>query len=465
MTDLQAISRMTNRKLPCPGARQHNCGMSLSILSNAMTFLTIITLTVIWNIDFSSAFHFPSHLHYHHGRQQIHESLTFMSGWVQDENSEWEWEEDDPNYVEPRVTVSTTAIDTAPFDGIEAARMEDLKATATPTLPSGSFKPKQSLGQNFLKDGNTVNKIVKTFLQNAQQKEDGLKIRRAVELGPGAGALTDQLVSLMRQNYREDLQCIEIDSRSVELLSEKHEGLRIHHLDVLQADYVSMSEEEGGPLNVIGNLPYYITSQILFALCDASHFNAVRSATVTMQWEVAQRIVAPTCCKDYGILSVVFQLYADCNLHFKIPPTVFYPKPKVDSALVGLHFVGPQKLRERLDGVKPLKLRRVVTTAFRQRRKTVRNGLKKMILSEICHGDKELLAKVFADDPQTTKDISLRSDWTTKRPEELSSADFVQLTKWLYSFQQHDGENRESVAEISNTLGKKVWRKMKHGVN
>ena len=83
---------------------------------------------------------------------------------------------------------------------------------------------------------------------------------------------------------------------------------------------------------VIGNLPYYITSQILFALADASHFGAVYCATVTMQWEVGQRMVAPTSTKDYGILSVVFQLYADVNCHFKIPPTVFYPKPKVDSA-------------------------------------------------------------------------------------------------------------------------------------
>uniref|UniRef100_A0A7S2RTN6 rRNA adenine N(6)-methyltransferase n=1 Tax=Eucampia antarctica TaxID=49252 RepID=A0A7S2RTN6_9STRA len=227
-----------------------------------------------------------------------------------------------------------------------------------------------------------------------------------------------------------------------------------------------MAEEEGGPLNVIGNLPYYITSQILFALCDASHFNAVRSATVTMQWEVAQRIVAPTSCKAYGILSVVFQLYADCTLHFKIPPTVFYPKPKVDSALVGLHFVGPQKLRERLDGVKPTHLRRIVTTAFKQRRKTVRNGLKKMIVSDICLGDKELAAQVFDIDPQTIEGFSLRSDWATKRPEELTSQDFVQLTKWLYSFQQQGIDNGDdNTPETTTTLGRKVWRKMKHGTN
>ena len=71
------------------------------------------------------------------------------------------------------------------------------------------------------------------------------------------------------------------------------------------------------------------TPQILFALADASHFGAVHSATVTMQWEVAQRMVAKPCTKDYGILSVIFQLYAEMKLHFEIPPTVFYLQPKV----------------------------------------------------------------------------------------------------------------------------------------
>eukprot|EP00985_Skeletonema_marinoi_P019371 scaffold11077_cov66-Skeletonema_marinoi.AAC.1 len=100
-----------------------------------------------------------------------------------------------------------------------------------------------------------------------------------------------------------------------------------------------------------------------------------------MQWEVGKRIVAPTRCKDYGILSVVFQLYADCKIHFKIPPTVFYPQPKVDSALIGLHFLGPGQLRRRLAGVSPAHLRTVVTATFQQRRKTVRNGLKQLALT------------------------------------------------------------------------------------
>ena len=230
-------------------------------------------------------------------------------GWTQRSDGEWEWKEDDPDYQPPGSQTVTLA-----------------EASAPPKLPSGSYKPKQSLGQNYLRDGNTVAKIIKAFHQDATRDRP---IQKIVELGPGAGALTDKLI----ETYGADtLQCIEIDERSVEILRQKHPQLRVRHDDVLQVDYPAMANEEGQPLVVIGNLPYYITSQILFALADASHFGAVSCATVTMQWEVGQRMVAPTCTKDYGILSVVFQLYADVHCHFKIPPTVFYPKPKVDSA-------------------------------------------------------------------------------------------------------------------------------------
>jgi len=204
-------------------------------------------------------------------------SSSMRWGWVQADDGEWEWEEDDPNYEPP---VSTTTI-------------QPEESSATPTLPSGSFRPKQSLGQNFLKDGNTVAKMLRAFHKDATRtrQQDPQVI---VELGPGAGALTDPLV----KTYGTDvLQCIEVDPRSVELLQEKHPSLTVHHEDVLQVDYPKMADQQGQPLIVVGNLPYYITSQILFALADASHSGAVDCATVTMQWEVAQRMVAPTRCK------------------------------------------------------------------------------------------------------------------------------------------------------------------------
>eukprot|EP00584_Thalassiosira_punctigera_P000114 CAMPEP_0172533024 /NCGR_PEP_ID=MMETSP1067-20121228/5864_1 /TAXON_ID=265564 ORGANISM="Thalassiosira punctigera, Strain Tpunct2005C2" /NCGR_SAMPLE_ID=MMETSP1067 /ASSEMBLY_ACC=CAM_ASM_000444 /LENGTH=461 /DNA_ID=CAMNT_0013317609 /DNA_START=71 /DNA_END=1456 /DNA_ORIENTATION=+ len=398
---------------------------------------------------------------------------TSFGGWVQGSDGEWAWEEDDPT--------SSAAIATC------ALTSESIDAQATPTLPAGQFRPKQSLGQNYLRDGNTVAKIVKAFVRDAtttlrvtkgggedveggDNKDLNRNDLRAVELGPGAGALTDVLLPALGPD---NLQCIEIDDRSVELLNDKHPTLRVRHEDVLQVDYPALADEEGGPLSIIGNLPYYITSQILFALADASHTDSVRSATVTMQWEVGRRIVAPTRTKDYGILSVVFQLYADCSIHFKIPPTVFYPQPKVDSALIGLHFLGPARLRTRLAGVDPSNLRGVVTSTFQQRRKTVRNGLKPLAMT-VFGGDKERV-KEFLDGgpsplPRSVVEAraagdefalaqALPDDWAKKRPEELTPGQFVEITRMLYGPSDSKGGVNES--QLSN----KVWRKLKHGTN
>uniref|UniRef100_A0A7S4ACG0 rRNA adenine N(6)-methyltransferase n=1 Tax=Pseudo-nitzschia australis TaxID=44445 RepID=A0A7S4ACG0_9STRA len=384
-------------------------------------------------------------------------SRTARYGWVQLSDGEWEWEEDDPNFVPPPA-VEIPVVATA----------SSIEATATPQLPSGKLKPKQSLGQNFLRDGNTVAKMIKAFHEDATQRGDrsGKPLTSIVELGPGAGALTDRLV----EKYGTDvLQCIEVDPRAIEILAERYPSLVVHHQDVLQVSYPEMAEEQGEPLVVFGNLPYYITSQILFALADASHYGAVDCATVTMQWEVGQRMVAPTSCKDYGILSVVFQTYADVRCHFKIPPTVFYPQPKVDSALLGLHFLGPAKLRQRLAGVRPRDFRMVVTTAFRQRRKTIRNTLKKLPGIE-----KEILMEMIDSPPLPLPDTvvaareqgdkfalaqELPADWMKKRPEELTPGQFVEVTRLMYG----DTIGEEGGNESGDELGRKVWRKLKHG--
>ncbi|GKY98681.1 hypothetical protein MPSEU_000824400 [Mayamaea pseudoterrestris] len=375
--------------------------------------------------------------------------LSRLNGWVQRDNDEWEWQEDDPNYAASVATVLLSA------------------PSATPKLPAGSYKPKQSLGQNYLQDANTVAKILRAFHKDATRHQ--ASVEHVVELGPGAGALTDKLV----ETYGADkLHCLEIDERSVDLLRNKHPGLRVDHQDVMQTDYPALAQNVNHPLVVIGNLPYYITSQILFSLADASHFGAISSATVTMQWEVAQRMVAKTCTKDYGILSVVFQLYAQVKCHFKIPPTVFYPKPKVDSALVGLHFLTPSQLKQRLAGVSPSHLRRVVNMSFQQRRKTVRNSLRKLSL-EICQGDADAASALLDSAPlprpksvQTAmengdafaKTQLLPDDWASMRPEQLTPGQFVELTRLLFGpHVESDGDNIK--------LGSKVWRKLKHGAN
>jgi 16S rRNA (adenine1518-N6/adenine1519-N6)-dimethyltransferase len=390
-------------------------------------------------------------------------SRSSLFGWVQQVEGEWEWEEDAGG------AVITKALGSPASAGIEVAQ-----ATAAPKLPQGSFRPKQSLGQNFLQDGNTVRRIVTAFASDIDQTRIEGESIRAVELGPGAGAITGNLVETFGLD---DLQCIEIDPRAVELLGKSQPGLRVTHMDVLQVDYDQMAKGEGGPLFVVGNLPYYITSQILFALADASHNGAVRSATVTMQWEVAQRIVAPNHCKDYGILSVVFQLYCEsCNLHFKIPPTVFYPRPKVDSALIGLHFCSPSELRRRFGGITPMQLRRVLASIFQQRRKTIRNSLRKLVTQEICQGDKEAAARILnsapagAPDPDTAlsnndddEEGPLPANWADLRPEQITPRQFVQITQHVFNNEQSVAGPSSSSPPITSELGHKVWRKMKHG--
>jgi ribosomal RNA small subunit methyltransferase A len=389
--------------------------------------------------------------------QQSSTIRSRLFGWEQ-RGDGWEWIEDDPGYASTSPSMVTTTM---------------IAASATPQLPSGQYKPKQSLGQNYLKDPNTVAKIIRAFDTDAKQGggdpnhnyEPQQRVNRIIELGPGAGALTDKLVETYGANV---LHCIEIDDRSVEILSNKHPDLSIDHADVLQVDYPSLAEQYQQPLVIVGNLPYYITSQILFALADAAHVGAVRCATVTMQYEVAQRMVASPSTKEYGILSVVFQIYAQTRLHFKIPPTVFYPQPKVHSALVGLHFLTPAQLRQRLAGVRPVDLRRVVTATFQQRRKTIRNSLKKLCLE--IHGDtrmQEILNSEPLPLPVMIQEAAragdafagqqiLPRDWASKRAEELTPAQFIELTRLIFGSTTSDNEE---------SLGKKTWRKLKHGMN
>jgi len=205
------------------------------------------------------------------------------------------------------------------------------------TLPAGEFRPKQSLGQNYLSDQNYVLKICDAFQDDSEEGS------RVVEIGPGMGALTRVLVDRYPR-----MKAVEIDQRAVAFLNDKLPQLDVIREDVLQFDWPQCAAEKGGTLSVIANLPYYITSQVLFSLAD-SH-KAIDKAVVTMQLEVAERITAPPRTKQYGIPSVVFQLYGRTKLNFKIPPNVFYPVPKVDSGLVTIDFTKPHPDLNTVDG-------------------------------------------------------------------------------------------------------------------
>ncbi len=221
--------------------------------------------------------------------------------------------------------------------------------------PMKGIRPKKRLGQHFLQDPNTIRRIA-----DAVEAPPDAPV---VEIGPGTGALT----AVLAERY-EHLTAIEVDERAVVHLRETMPGLDVRQRDVLEVDWAALAEEKGEALWVVGNLPYYITSPILFSLLDARAH--LRRAVVMMQKEVAERLVAVPRTKAYGILSVQTQLLARPSLLFEVSRHVFFPKPDVTSAVVALD------LPEGELGVPVGELRRVVRAAFGQRRKTLRNSLK-----------------------------------------------------------------------------------------
>lgn len=220
-----------------------------------------------------------------------------------------------------------------------------------------SFKTKKSLGQHFLTDKNIILKIL-----NAVEAEEG---DRVIEIGPGTGALTKWLVE-----KHDDVHAIEVDQRAVLVLKQELQGLTIHEKDVLKVEWPELISPTGKTY-VIGNLPYYITSPILFSLLEfREHFS---EAILMMQKEVAQRLVAVPSTKDYGILSVQTQLMSTPELLFDVSPNSFSPPPKVMSSVIRLKFDKPKM------NCSDKTLKQVVRTAFNQRRKKLSNALKPVL--------------------------------------------------------------------------------------
>jgi len=253
------------------------------------------------------------------------------------------------------------------------------------------LKPIKRLGQNFLQDPNTIRRIVDAL---GAGPDDAV-----VEIGPGAGALT----GLLSEKYP-NFAAVEIDDRAADLLEEELPGTRIIRQDILETDWADLAATLNAErLFVIGNLPYYITSQIIFSLLDAAPL--IGEAVIMMQYEVAERLVAEPRTKSYGILSVVVQLAGSVEILFPVSRNVFYPKPDVRSAMVKIRLPEePPAVRD------PQFLRMLVRTAFNQRRKTLRNSL----------------SRILTDDMP-----ALPADLSGRRAEELTPDDFVALADYL----------------------------------
>jgi 16S rRNA (adenine1518-N6/adenine1519-N6)-dimethyltransferase len=220
---------------------------------------------------------------------------------------------------------------------------------------SKRVRPKKYLGQHFLTDIPIAHRIA----DGLGAIDGGL----VLEVGPGMGVLTGRLL----ERFGERLWVIEIDTESVSYLSEKFPALvgRILSEDFLQLDLKRIT---GGPVSVIGNFPYNISSQILFHLLE--YRDQVMEITGMFQREVARRLTAGPGNREYGILSVLMGAFYESEYLFSVPPDVFMPPPKVTSGVI--RFIRKEDIQLPCS---PDTFKRVVKMAFNQRRKTLRNAL------------------------------------------------------------------------------------------
>ena len=251
-----------------------------------------------------------------------------------------------------------------------------------------TVKPKKYLGQHFLKDRNIAQKTAELL--------SGFKdYSTVIEIGAGTGVLTEFLA----QNSHWDLVLVELDLESIKVLESRFssESIRIIHEDILKMELENLIT---GPFAIIGNFPYNISSQIFFKVLD--YVNKIPEVVCMLQKEVAERICSPHGNKVYGILSVLIGAYYDSEILFKVPPNVFHPPPKVESAVIRLKRNNITKLPcdEKL-------FKKIVKQGFQNRRKTLRNALKPINLPGELKNDKLL----------------------DKRAEQLTVQDFVALTQ------------------------------------
>ncbi len=226
------------------------------------------------------------------------------------------------------------------------------------------FRTKKRLGQNFLIDAD----ILQTILNNAEITKDDI----VLEIGAGMGFLTEQLVKFAKK-----VIAVELDEDAIKVLEKiDADNLEIIHQDILKTELSSLVDEK---VKVVANIPYYITSPIIAHLLgevndlNNSNRNLIREMILMVQYEVAQRIVADenSPSKQYGLLSVLAQFWADCEIIKKVSKRSFYPSPKVDSALV--KFIVNENPRLKLADYD--KFRKVLKAGFAQRRKNIKNCL------------------------------------------------------------------------------------------
>jgi len=257
---------------------------------------------------------------------------------------------------------------------------------------------RKRFGQNFLHDDYIIDSIVAAI---APQFEDNI-----VEIGPGLGALTEPVADKVKC-----LNVVELDRDLADRLA-KHptlsKKLNITQADAMQFDFGQLASEDN-QLRVFGNLPYNISTPLMFHLFEFA--NKIKDMHFMLQKEVVNRLCAGPNCKAYGRLTVMAQYYCKVIPVLEVPPTAFKPAPKVDSAVVRLEpYDTPPYLAKSMK-----KLTQVCSMAFNQRRKTIRNGLR-----DILNVDQ--LQEIGID--------------TTKRAENITIEEYVNIANYLYDLEK-----------------------------
>ncbi|HHW36378.1 MAG TPA: 16S rRNA (adenine(1518)-N(6)/adenine(1519)-N(6))-dimethyltransferase RsmA [Bacillales bacterium] len=287
------------------------------------------------------------------------------------------------------------------------------KDIATPVrtkaiLEKHGFSFKKSLGQNFLIDLNILNRIV-DFAELTENSG-------AIEIGPGIGALTEQLAKRAKK-----VVAFEIDQRLLPILKETldpYPHVKVIHEDVLKANVKGVISEEfeaDQDLMVVANLPYYVTTPIIMKLLTDQL--PIRGIVCMLQKEVADRIAAAPGTKDYGSLSIAIQYYTEAKTVMTVPKTVFIPQPNVDSAVIRL----TRRPEPAVHVTNEKFFFTVVRASFAQRRKTIFNNLSSHFAKTIAKQDIEKALHAAGIDPK-------------RRGETLSIEEFGSLSDELVSY-------------------------------
>ncbi len=272
-------------------------------------------------------------------------------------------------------------------------------------LKKYGLKPHKGLGQNFLIDGNTARKIIA-----ALEVETGDAV---IEVGPGAGALT---VLLARTGI--DLLALEIDRGLVKMLNEMLQpwpGTRVINHDALQVDWQNLIDSNftaPGSVKLVSNLPYIISGPFMYSLFEKAF--PFDSAVLMLQKEVAHRLIAESGHKNYGALSVISRYYTRGKVLFNVSNNVFWPRPKVDSAVLKL-----QPRRRYLNAGEEMLFWEIVQGVFQQRRKTIQNNMARLFPS--FHSRLNSIFEAAYIKPG-------------ERPEHITTEQFAKLARIAYNY-------------------------------